>query len=98
MLITNSFHFPIKKNKSFYSFHYSIVPFLEFLCLLYGKAVNLVFKDGRIKEIHQTATLSLNGTYVELAILASAESPVNSTPLNLTRNNETLAHSVSENY
>ncbi|XP_044506456.1 uncharacterized protein LOC123226056 isoform X2 [Mangifera indica] len=64
-----------------------------FILWWFSHPVNLVFKDGRIKEIHQTATLSLNGTYVELAILASAESPVNSTPLNLTRNNETLAHS-----
>ncbi|XP_031251559.1 uncharacterized protein LOC116109488 [Pistacia vera] len=63
-----------------------------FILWWFSRPVNLVVKDGRIEEIHPTGTLSLNGAYVELAILPSAKSPVNSPPLNLTRNNETLAH------
>lgn len=76
-----------------------ITDLIGFLVFYFLKAVNLVVKDGRITEIHPVKIQPLNDTtYVELAILASATSPIGSTPQNLTRNNEAEAHPVSKNY
>ncbi|KAK0606258.1 hypothetical protein LWI29_035796 [Acer saccharum] len=82
-----------------------ILFFTLFILWWFSYPVNLVFKDGRIVEIVPTEILNdmllpaaLNDTNVELAILqlASALSQIVSTPLNLTRNNETESILISK--
>ncbi|KAL9413010.1 hypothetical protein AB3S75_041642 [Citrus x aurantiifolia] len=75
-----------------------VIIFLSFFILWhFSNPVSLVIKDGRIAEIHPVEIHHLNDSYVELAILASATLPIDSSPLSLTRNNGTEALPVNKN-
>ncbi|KAK3206124.1 hypothetical protein Dsin_020170 [Dipteronia sinensis] len=78
-----------------------ILFFTFFILWWFSYPVNLVIKDGKIVEIVPNEMLlpaALNDTNVELAILqlASVLPPICSTPLNLTRNNETESILISK--
>ncbi|KAK2643233.1 hypothetical protein Ddye_024996 [Dipteronia dyeriana] len=82
-----------------------ILFFTFFILWWFSYPVNMAIKDGKIVEIFSTEIsnemllpAALNDTHVELAILqlASALSPIGSTPLNLTRNNETESILISK--
>lgn len=73
-----------------------LITFESFVFGLKIKAVTVEIKDGRIVAIHPVEMpLPLNTSQIELAILASATSPIASVPQNLTGNG-TEAHAVSE--
>ncbi|KAK6246965.1 hypothetical protein QUC31_018530 [Theobroma cacao] len=75
-----------------------VVVLLSFFILWWFSrpAVTVEIKDGRIVAIHPVEMpLPLNTSQIELAILASATSPIASVPQNLTGNG-TEAHAVSE--
>ncbi|KDP44146.1 hypothetical protein JCGZ_05613 [Jatropha curcas] len=78
------------------------IPALVLLCLFtlwwFSYPVNLEMKDGKIMAIHRVEMPEpVDNNHVELAILASARSPVASVPQNATAaNNEMEAHPVSK--